>query len=550
MKNVFIVQLLFTTVTQSLKLNFKKPGQQEDVFQYKDPSVVAINKNNFELLLQKYNFIFNYVFSSKDIYSKSQLEDYERFAYKQMHSRWNYTNQGIIIKFARLEYEHNITAAKKLGVKAIPEMQVIRDEKVVCRGYQKKVTLKKMKKFINKCYFDLIFVHLKVQVEQILSISKLSIIFYGENSHRNARSLAFWTMTHYKDRKGIMFYLVTDKKIGEKFGLEWNSTSLYRQADKKIVPYKLPFFSHRMLKEWIWVNSFPPVVWLNETHYDRFIKYLHPIFVLYIDGTRSMKSIDAIIEFERAGPHLQESKYLGMIVDIRSDLGQKFGMKMEFHPSEGVPYVICYYPHQHHNDEGIHHYRMKTQITDKNVIEFANLYKMHKVKHEHKHEKSHEISSEHLIQKISRNNFKSKMFTLQKKNYDIIVLFYHSKDWKNHHSQKAYKEFKHAAHVLGKRIDHLQSSEGSETKDFSIRLFTFDQSKNTRNGLKLKAEKAPIIRMYRIHDTKYFIDHAYEADHPKDIIHFIYDQATHDLQLDDHIEETNFDNMDDVEMDM
>ena len=229
---------------------------------------------------------------------------------------------------------------------------------------------------------------------------------------------------------------------------------------------------------------------------------------------------------------------------------------MEFHPNEGVPYIVCYEPHHHgshqkHNAENTHHYRMRTSVTNSNIVDFVNNYRAHKLKHEHKHEKNYELSSEHLNQKIARNNFKTNFFSLLKNHYDIIILFYHSKDWKDHHSRKAIREFNHAAHLIGKRIDHIQSKDLHVDKDFPVRLFKFDLSKNTRNGLRLKAENAPIIRMYRIHDHKHFIDHIYEADHPKDIIHFIYDNATHDLQLDDHIEEASFDKMEEFdEMDM
>lgn len=63
-------------------------------------------------------------------------------------------------------------------------------------------------------------------------------------------------------------------------------------------------------------------------------------------------------------------------------------------------------------------------------------------------------------------------------------------------------------------------------KDFPVRLLRYDLSKNSRKGLRLKLADAPILRMYRVHDESSFIDHNYEADHPKDIIHFIYDNAT------------------------
>ena len=60
--------------------------------------------------------------------------------------------------------------------------------------------------------------------------------------------------------------------------------------------------------------------------------------------------------------------------------------------------------------------------------------------------------------------------------------------------------------------------------------------------------------MYRKGERKYFEDHIYEPDHPKDIIHFIYDRASTDLQLDDHIEEVKWHRLHepdfDIEMDM
>jgi len=69
-------------------------------------------------------------------------------------------------------------------------------------------------------------------------------------------------------------------------------------------------------------------------------------------------------------------------------------------------------------------------------------------------------------------------------------------------------------------------------------------SKNTRKGFNLKLEHVPVIRMYRVHDQNGYVDHVYEANHPKDIIHFIYDNATQDLQIDTHIEETDFNALD------
>lgn len=63
----------------------------------------------------------------------------------------------------------------------------------------------------------------------------------------------------------------------------------------------------------------------------------------------------------------------------------------------------------------------------------------------------------------------------------------------------------------------------------------------------MKLAKVPVIRMYRVHDHNGYVDHVYEADHPKDIIHFIYDNATQDLQIDSNIEETDFNS---IETDM
>jgi len=181
------------------------------------------------------------------VYSKSLLEDYERFAYKQMHSRWNHTKKGTIIKFARLEYEHNISAAKKLDIKNIPEIHIIRDGKVICRHSDRKYTMRKIKKFINACYFDSLFVRLYQDAMNILNVTKLSIIWYGERNHKKARGLAHWTMTHYKDREGLMFYFIQDKQIGKDLlGLEWNTMAMYRKSDKKTIPYKEHMFSHRM----------------------------------------------------------------------------------------------------------------------------------------------------------------------------------------------------------------------------------------------------------------------------------------------------------------
>ena len=46
-----------------------------------------------------------------------------------------------------------------------------------------------------------------------------------------------------------------------------------------------------------------------------------------------------------------------------------------------------------------------------------------------------------------------------------------------------------------------------------MRLFRMDLTKNTRSGLHLKAENAPIVRIYRIGEAKYFEDQAKKIDY-------------------------------------
>lgn len=76
---ILVLTVISFLQTKNIKNDQK---QKEDYYHHKDPSVLALNPKNFEIALKKYHYLFNFVFSGKDIYAKALCEELERFAYK------------------------------------------------------------------------------------------------------------------------------------------------------------------------------------------------------------------------------------------------------------------------------------------------------------------------------------------------------------------------------------------------------------------------------------------------------------------------------------
>ena len=174
-----------------------------------------------------------------------------------------------------------------------------------------------------------------------------------------------------------------------------------------------------------------------------------------------------------------------MYVDLHNQkqISQKFAMDMEFNYSQGTPSVGYYHPNMKHDPEHIDHFIMQTPVTKENILEFMKDVRTGKSQRLDKHQENFEIDSKHLIQDLAYGNFRTKYWTALLREYDNVVLFYHSQDYKPHDNKKALKEFNHAAKILTKRILHIQSHPGSETMDFQMRMYRYDLSKNTRSGL-------------------------------------------------------------------
>lgn len=240
-----------------------------------------------------------------------------------------------------------------------------------------------------------------------------------------------------------------------------------------------------MFKEWLWIHQYPPHVMLTSFHAERFINHNYPMFVLYVNNVAQISGMKALMEFKKAAETLQENKYLAMTVDlsIHKDISHRFAQNMEFVISHGIPRVVYYQPAHEHDYEHIIHYTMKdSPITEANIVKFMNDIKTHKLKRDNKYEDNYKLTSDVMVQDISYYNIKSRAFSILKKHYDLFILFYFSEDWKELHSKKALKEFNHAAEILGKRIEYIQSFKGSESQDCPVRLLRYDLSKNTRSG--------------------------------------------------------------------
>ena len=128
-----------------------------------------------------------------------------------------------------------------------------------------------------------------------------------------------------------------------------------------------------------------------------------------------------------------------MVVDLSLEkkVSHKFAMDMELNPSHGIPKVVYYQPAHHHDYEHVIHFTMKDAINTKNIIKFMNDIKEHEINRDSKYEKDYKMVSDVMVQDISYHNIKSKAFTVLKKNYDLVILFYFKSDWKETHSKKA-----------------------------------------------------------------------------------------------------------------
>lgn len=192
------------------------------------------------MILKKYHYLVNFVFSSQDVYAKALLEDIERFAYKLEHSRKHRTVKESAIKISRLEYEHNISSARALQTKNIPELQFLVDGQVRCRHTHKYITLKMIRKFINECYFQQMFYPIKHDYNTVLGVYRNNVLFCGNMHSYMARRLSFWTMRHSHDNKHTMYFWVRTHKMCQDLGMKWNSISHYRREDKKMQHFNRP----------------------------------------------------------------------------------------------------------------------------------------------------------------------------------------------------------------------------------------------------------------------------------------------------------------------
>lgn len=347
----------------------------------------------------------------------------------------------------------------------------------------------------------------------MMPIYDLNLIYYGEPHGNNALQISNWMMHHFEDFEQIGYWHIGDKKAGESLGIEWNHIMLYRSKDKQKIEYKIPIYNHKFIKDWIFVNEYPPAVVLDHFHSERFLRHRSAVFVLYVYGSSSMKSMDSIIEFKEACKELQKERYLCLYLDTKhkGQMSKTFTMKMELNASTEVPCVNFYNPsHYTPHHETLKKFQMDRSwpITKENILKFKDDLRAEKTPGVHKNEVNIVLDSTKIVQNMARSSFKTKTFRLMKSKYDLIILFYHSQDYHQYKSKRALKQFDHAGEILEKRQKHLNEGKNeSELYDIPVRLLKFNLSKNTKFGLFVKSHQAPIIRMYRVKEGIFYVDH-------------------------------------------
>lgn len=380
-------------------------------------------------MFQKYELIFNFVFSNKSTYVKSLLEDLERFAYKQLHSHYNHTKKGNKIHFTRIEYEHHEDLCHKLDVKTLPELQWVVDGKVKATYTEKRMTLKSIKRFIAVSYFKTIFNNLYVREwEAMMRAHDLNIIYFGKDDAPGARALSHWTQFHHDDFKGLGFWHIDpkDKHIADDMGLDEEHIGLYRSSDRKLVLYNSSIYSGKMLRDWIFVHAYPPAPILDEYHASRFVEHQFPVFVLWISQTFKPATLEKIMEFQAAAEQFPDNQYLGLVAEIsnRHIVDTLLARNMEFRPKKDLPCVKFYNPishsHQKHDHELFEQYTLRGDLSKEKILAFMRGIRNRNanIRPDHLSQKGIQLNDKLLIQDMGASSLHDPIYEAMKNHVD------------------------------------------------------------------------------------------------------------------------------------
>lgn len=347
---------------------------------------------------------------------------------------------------------------------------------------------------------------------------------------------------HYEYSRSI-FLQSNDPYIQDKYDLDQNLIYYFNSSDPARIQYSRAFKRDRWL-EWIALIIGRKYVHINNNSYDTFLRTNNPHLILFVD--KSDESNKALQQFTSNYETYFET--LEGAICQESEKGcQEFTRRLgstKFNELE-KPFIIILTTSKITSDPLIYFYPKSMPIIKKNMNQFVKDFKNKEIQFSKFSEVVPEVSNQTEVQKVVHDSMTE--WFINGFNVDLVMLFYDSREClmscglKKANKLMCNDNPKFPGELSGKCDQLLEKYTNmvkklrnhSDDHGEHVRYAHYDLGKNSYQVYQIK-DKIPFIRIYKLGKYNNFVDHVLPDNlnnFENDIIHFLLDTTTHDLNL-------------------